>query len=1066
MRAGGYLAIPTEGQGVSYKSLSPVQYKHKEESSISSLPVLHALTNPAVREVALFAEYITDNPEAFRKKPKNDPDKPGEYPHALDHLSLETLIRESFDTTEEYKKTRWILYLPVSDKVPPSSVFLTSGKNSKKVEKLPLVPVYVPVILFSYDSFFDLWKNHQSGQDRFIAGDSFHYLTVLTESAVNLVKGGKFKPTSDRTFYGYHASWIPALSPEDFAWVTEISGRMPKVCRYSLPRLSKEPSFPKPGERVQNVLLEMMQVIIRRAFTNFSLDEEQEPRYQSELNCLRFISDLTGCTYSGQETGYDRNFSRELREWLTYARVDRFPEFQCCILVRDPPEGETEPWEVSLFLISEVDSSLIIPAETIWNLPNEHGGLLPPAAYLRNMLIAGIGKAAASSSVLWKYLSIEKPTGAKLTLTEAAEFLGSDLEKIRRKGVIVLLPAWWTDKTYTPRLELHAGRKNPGYQTGMLGFHELLSFDYRIAIGEESYSSEEFWEAVKLKAPFVRIGGRWITFDTDAIQRALDYFHKRTTKGANSTEDLLRLSLIGIQDPDLSVSVHAKDDWVADLLNFIRNDRKEHSCIVPDTFHGILRPYQEEGFSFLFNCNRRGFGACLADDMGLGKTPQTLAWLLYLRELDPGMNTALLVCPMSVVGNWEREINRFAPSLKTWVHHGTDRCKGDEFVRLINSYDLVLTTYHLAARDLDHVSQVTWSAIILDEAQNIKNPHTNQTKAVKSLSGERRVALTGTPVENRLLELWSIMDFLNPGYLGTEHAFTSRYIRAIEQEKDPELTKELRSLISPFILRRMKTDKNVISDLPEKMESREYCTLTKEQATLYQAVVVELAENVDKVEGIARRGAILAAITRLKQICNHPGLITGDNKKKSDRSGKVRRLFEMLDEILAEGDSTLIFSQYATFAQELADMIKKHTGVPVLLLTGSVTRKNREQLIDEFQNSDEPSVFVISLKAGGTGLNLTRATHVFHVDRWWNPAVEDQATDRTYRIGQKRNVQVHLMIAAGTLEERIDVMNQEKRTLAREVLTHGDEYLTNLSTQELLEIVSLRDCVFSGEEDE
>jgi SNF2 family DNA or RNA helicase len=384
---------------------------------------------------------------------------------------------------------------------------------------------------------------------------------------------------------------------------------------------------------------------------------------------------------------------------------------------------------------------------------------------------------------------------------------------------------------------------------------------------------------------------------------------------------------------------------------------------------------------------------------------------------------------------------------------------------MVSSYDLVLTTYHLAARDLDHLKMVSWSAIILDEAQNIKNPNTNQSKAIKTLPGERRVALTGTPVENRLLELWSIMDFLNPGYLGSQYAFSSRYTHTIEKDKDQGSIKELRSLIRPFIMRRMKTDKNVIADLPEKMEARVYCSLTTEQATLYQAVVNEMAKNLDKVEGITRKGVILATITRLKQICNHPGLIVKDSEIDPDRSGKVRRLLEMLEEVLAEGDSALVFSQYATFAEELAEMMKKEVEVPVLLLTGSVSRKKREQLIEQFQDANTPSIFVISLKAGGTGLNLTRATHVFHVDRWWNPAVEDQATDRTYRIGQKRNVQVHLMIAAGTLEERIDQMNQDKRSLAQEVLAHGDEFLTNLSTKELLNIVALRDSVFAREDE-
>jgi len=1052
---------------VSDKTPFLIQNNRRDKESRSDIPILHALVNPAIRAVALFAEYESDIPALITKRKGTEKDKPGIYPYALDHVSLKELIWNCFDVSaDEFKATRWIMYIPASDTVPSSSLLLSKEKTTPKNKKLPLVPMYVPVILCPYDSFFDIWKAGTKDPEGFIAGDSFQYTAVLMEGALTLVQNGKFKPSVDRTFTGYHATWIPALSPEDTAWISDFSSRMPPVCRYSIPRLAKEPFFPKPESRVQTALLEMIQVIIHRAFSDYAFEVEPDPLgYEPDYNSLNFMAELTGTDLEDNDTTIERVFAREMEDWLTYSSSGRFSEFKFCIMVREPPAGETEPWDISLHIRSVADPSLIIPAETIWNLSDNHGGFLPPAAYLRHQLLAGIGNTVAFSLVLREYLTGKTPTGGRLTLLQASQFLGSDLERIQKRGVIVLLPAWWTDQTYKPRIELHAQRRDSTHRNGMLGIDEILSFDYRIAIGDDSYSPDEFWEAVKLKAPFVRIGGRWIPCNQDAITRALDYYQKRSGKRMDTACDLLRLSLADANDPEVSLSIYAKDEWVADLLTFLKTDNNQVSCIVPDTFHGTLRPYQEEGFSFLYQCNRRGFGACLADDMGLGKTPQTLAWLLYLKKTDPGLTPALLISPMSVVGNWEREISRFAPSLKTWVHHGTDRYKGDEFIRMVSSYDLVLTTYHLAARDLDQLKMVSWSAIILDEAQNIKNPNTNQSKAIKTLPGERRVALTGTPVENRLLELWSIMDFLNPGYLGSQYAFSSRYTRTIEQDKDQALMRELRSLIRPFILRRMKTDKNVIDDLPEKMEARIYCSLTTEQATLYQAVVNEMAKNLDKVEGITRKGVILAAITRLKQICNHPGLIAKDGEMNPSRSGKIRRLLEMLEEVVAEGDSALIFSQYATFAEELSEMMKKEVKTPVLLLTGSVSRKKRELLIEQFQTANTPSIFIISLKAGGTGLNLTKATHVFHVDRWWNPAVEDQATDRTYRIGQKRNVQVHLMIAAGTLEERIDQINQEKRALAQEVLAHGDELLTNLSTKELLTIVSLRDSVFASEED-
>ncbi|MCA1916681.1 DEAD/DEAH box helicase [Methanospirillum hungatei] len=1040
----------------------PVPIQLEEKTPVPSLPVLHALIYPSIEGVAICAEYITDKPESVRKKGYAK-DKPGEYPYSLDHTALKTLIETSFGAYDDLKATRWIIYLPADETVPPSAQFSSKKGPSPKEKKLPLVPMYIPVLLCPYETFFQIWRAAQNTDKQYIPGDSFQHISILIESTVRLIQNGRFKPSAERTFAGYHAQWVPALSPYDMAWVSDFSSRMPPVCRYAIPRVAKDPYIYKPAVRVEKLIVEMMRVIIRSALAGYTLKEETEPFFEPSENEMQFMTDLIWVTDPAKDKGFERNFSRTMQDWLTFSSSGRFAPFEFCMIITDPPKGQTEPWDFTLSVRSEAEPSLLIPAEIIWELPDPQSGLFPQAAYLKHILLAGIGLLTSSSSVLWRHLSGTKPTGGSMTLKEAATFLGSDLARARRKGVTVLLPDWWTDTTYTPRVEIHAQRRNPSHTQTRIGLQELLSFDYRIAIGDTSFSPDEFWEKVKEKAPFIWLGDRWISFNPDAIQHALDSFTRHQSKGGDTTGDLLRLSLKKMEDSEVPVSIHAKDDWVADLLDFFRTETNQ-AVPVPKKFKGKLRPYQKEGFSFLCQCTRRGFGACLADDMGLGKTPQTLAWLLYLKEKEKPTNPALLICPMSVVGNWEREIQRFAPSLCSWVHHGTDRCKGDEFVKHVGSYDLVLTTYHLAARDLDHLKTVSWSAIILDEAQNIKNLHANQTVAVKSLSGERRVALTGTPVENRLLELWSIMDFLNPGYLGSQSAFTNRYSRPIEQEKDAERIQELRSLIRPFLLRRMKTDTHVIADLPEKMENRVYCTLTPEQATLYQAVVLDMAKNLDNVEGIARKGAILAAITRLKQICNHPGRVGRDKTIKAERSGKVSRLLEMIEEISSEGDSALIFSQYATFAEELAGMIEKQGDTPVLLLTGSTPRKKREQMIEEFQASTTPIVFVISLKAGGTGLNLTKATHVFHVDRWWNPAVEDQATDRTYRIGQKRNVQVHLMITAGTLEERIDLMNQEKRTLAKEVLAHGDEYLTNLSTKELLEIVSLRDSLFSGEE--
>jgi SNF2 family DNA or RNA helicase len=388
----------------------------------------------------------------------------------------------------------------------------------------------------------------------------------------------------------------------------------------------------------------------------------------------------------------------------------------------------------------------------------------------------------------------------------------------------------------------------------------------------------------------------------------------------------------------------------------------------------------------------------------------------------PSPSPALLICPTSVLGNWRHEIARFAPGLRVYTHHGPDRPLGERFVRAVHEHDLVLSTYPLTYRDESTLRLLDWSGLVLDEAQNVKNPATRQARAVRALRCGYRFALTGTPVENRLSELWSILDFLNPGYLGSREAFRRAFVLPIERWQSAERAGQLRRLVSPFLLRRVKSDPTIIQDLPDKLELIVYCTLTREQATLYEAVVEQMLRQIDDAEGIERRGRVLAALLRLKQVCNHPANFLGDGSPLGNRSGKLARLDEMLEEVLAEGEAALIFTQFAEFGHRLRG----------------------------------PPLFLLSLKAGGTGLNLTRATHVFHFDRWWNPAVEDQATDRAFRIGQTRNVQVHKFVCAGTLEERIDELIRSKQALAEQVVGAGETWLTELSTGELRDLMALR----------
>lgn len=1024
----------------------------QDEGSI----LLHALISPSFMGIALFGESCQKGP--CQKIPLGNQNI---YPIALPHYLLSKALRRmTGQVSLPYRKSWWTIHAPdISSQVQGDR---TDAHEIGQIE--PLSRFTVPVILIPYESCFEILGSFRSAKDE-NCGDSFQYLITLLESALILIMNGRFRPALKKTESGNQACWTPALCPGDMAWLKGYIAAMPPVMRFATdPEILPEP-LSSPGDLLFSALSGMMETGIRQALKEHPpLIRPGRRMIEQERDALLYMADLTGMDLHIQDHEMDAGFAQAMEDWLQYRRVDFFP-FHTCIVVKEPDGEDLEPWTVELSLRSAENPDFFIPAKTVWNLTEGPGGVLPPASDLRKELLSGLSQAVSVSPVLKICLSGLHPASGELTLAQAATFLTADVLSVKEK-IDVILPSWWTDEKYRPRIELDAKKKGPAFREGMLGISGLISFDYRIAIGDESFSPEEFWQAVRQKTPIIRVKGRWVYGNADALSAALAQFEKRYIRGKSAAGDLIRLSLTGGSDSGMGVTVRGRDEWTNDILGLLRPGQEAADYQVPKTLNGTLRKYQETGHTFLLRCTERGFGACLADDMGLGKTIQTIAWLLTLKENDPSLPPALIVCPMSVAGNWEREIHRFAPSLTVWIHHGTSRCRGDAFTRLVSQYDLILTTYNLVARDCEDLIPISWSAVILDEAQNIKNPDTLQSQAVRTLSADRRIALTGTPVENRLLELWSIMDFLNPGYLGSQHAFQSRYSHLVELDKNRQGIAELRLLIRPFLLRRMKTDKSVIADLPEKMEFKVYCTLTREQATLYQAVVSDMAQTLETVVGIARRGIIFRTITRLKQICNHPGLFIRDSGKKPERSGKVIRLLEMIEEVSEEGDSALIFTQYATFAEYLAGILRDRFSMPVLLLTGRTPRGERERLVHEFQSSKKPSLFVISLKAGGTGLNLTAATHVFHVDRWWNPAVEDQATDRTYRIGQQQNVQVHLMIAAGTLEEQIDQMNVEKRTLGREVLAHGEDLLTSLSTEELLDIVSLRDAVLSGEEDE
>jgi len=478
----------------------------------------------------------------------------------------------------------------------------------------------------------------------------------------------------------------------------------------------------------------------------------------------------------------------------------------------------------------------------------------------------------------------------------------------------------------------------------------------------------------------------------------------------------------------------------------------------PNELNGTLRDYQKRGLSWLSYLESLGMNPCLADDMGLGKTIQIIALLINERQKEHRLVPTLLIAPTSVLGNWQKEIERFAPKLKAIIHHGSQRLNQIKaFKSKALESDVVITSFALARRDTKLLGEIDWHRVVIDEAQNIKNPKSAQARAIFKLNTSRRVALTGTPIENRLLDLWSIFNFLNPGYLGNQTQFKKFYEVPIQRENDQPRLGILKQLIDPFILRRVKTDKSIIKDLPDKVEQKVYCTLSKEQASLYQTVVDEVREALEGTEGIQRKGLILSTLMQLKQICNHPAQFLKDGSEFSgERSHKLERLLEMVEEIMENEENLLIFTQFTEIGGQLEVLFKSRYHYRTLYLHGGTSRTKREKMISDFQDPEtKGTIFVLSLKAGGVGITLTQANHVFHFDRWWNPAVEDQATDRAFRIGQKKNVFVHKFVSVGTLEERIDQLLEDKKRLSDTIVGNGESWITELDNEAFRKLIEL-----------
>ena len=1022
---------------------------------------LHACFHPEVPDSLFFFGEDPMQPAQKKRgrKPKNPAIHP--HPHALSPvLLIESLL--SFQPDITISETHQIvLNLPSRGVTPLLSDEPATGDG------IIFSPIRIPALPVRLTELSRLFPAmNESSNAGITCRDSIMFFRWLYGLALECIAQELFIPGAGEDGSGV-GRWTGVYPPGMKERVSRLSRAMPGICA----SWTEQPF--SPDTIVYTFINSCIHALIQESCRNHPLPLHGRARSGSNpVTTLLFQLYGESLPGTSRDPGdaFPADIAGPLTEWLSpLSDGDTTRPLLTGIRLREPSESDST-FSLEFFVQARDDPSLIIPAEEIWKKRTRTISYLhhrfenPQEQMLRDLYTAG-----RIFSPIQDSLRTKAPSGLVLDNAMVYPFLSQAAPILSQSGISILLPSWWRDRSKKPRIQLSVrtrkekGRRSTG--SGIFTRDTLLSFDWKLSVGDVTLSPEEFENLVNLKTSLVHIGGKWAAFNPEDLKLAIETFTKKYPGGTISAMDTLREGLIGGGEASLPVDIVAGDPASVTFFSPLISDDRQgvvKRAEIPAGFIGELRPYQKTGLSWLTFMAGCGLGACLADDMGLGQTIQVIAYLLAEKENGPRQKN-LLICPMSLIGNWQHELTRFAPDLSVYIHHGTRRAGDDILEEEIEKHDLIITTYQIISRDQGLMKKTAWDLLILDEAQNIKNSSTRQSQAVRALSGRRKIAMTGTPVENRLSELWSVMEFLNPGYLGGEKAFERNFGVPIEKYHDREASVRLQQCVRPFILRRVKTDRTIIADLPEKNVMKRFCTLTEEQATLYRAVVEAMITDVTDAEGIARKAMILAALLRLKQICNHPDAFLDDGQCTPERSGKISMLFSLIEEVRAAGDSAILFTQFPTFGQRLVDLMSRTFHEEILFLHGKTSRAARDEMVQRFAHSSGPRLFLLSLKAGGVGLNLTRASHVFHIDRWWNPAVEDQATDRAYRIGQEKNVAVHLLISAGTLEERIDQMIEEKRSLAGSIIGTGEDWITSLSTDELRELFSLRGELIGGE---
>ncbi len=1034
-------------------------------------------------------------PSAVRRKSARSPVRP--YPYDAGAEAVTRAARElpiGFRPTAR-RKAQATAWLPTRGDHPlPSSALIGEAPDSP--EPLGPAPWLVEGISLSTGEALDLLSGYgQRGGmlHGVVGGPDLRFWIRAVRLAGSLVARQRYLPGVEQGDEGkLHAHWQPVWITEDLRYLEELARAMPAAARALVANGGGAPQT-APVTLVKRFVEELVDHIVRThrepeaedgivsvsasLFGGDALDATVHDRWLAALRAEQ-------SALRGKDTELE-DLSEQIREWRKPLDVVIGAPFRLCFRLEEPAPPKEEPrakrpygrrngkartrdalrpgqrrWYVRYLLQGTDDPTLLVPTADAWILRGRKAAALQRAGSdVHQTLLISLAQAAGVCPKIEMSLRSRKPSGYSLDARGAHEFLTQTAPALEQAGFGTILPEWWTGTGTRHHLSVRARVRTPertelDYEPRL---DESVAFDWEVCLAGNPLSGRDLEELARLKEPLQRVRAHWVQTSVEEIHAALE-FYKSRRGGDVTAREIVRMALGAA---DTSAGIHFEGvratGWLGALLERLSDKNAIEPLATPEGFTGVLRPYQEKGFAWLEFLRRWELGACLADDMGLGKTIQTLA--LVERERNQGEDRpVLLVCPTSVLANWEREAARFTPNLPTMTHHGPQRKKGYEFVADAQDHALVFTSYALVHRDLEDLRSMRWAGVILDEAQNIKNPDTKQSMAVRAVMADYRAALTGTPVENHVGDLWSIMDFLNPDFLGSQEQFRRDFLVPIQAHRDPDAVAQLAHITKPFILRRLKTDRSIISDLPDKLEMKVFCALTGEQGALYEQVVEEAERKIKDADGIERRGVILATLVKLKQVCNHPAHYLADGTGLPKRSGKLTRLSEMLEEVTLAGDRSLVFTQFAEMGKLLQQHLQDELGREIFFLYGGTPKKRRDTMVERFQagGSDASPVFVLSLKAGGLGLNLTGANHVFHFDRWWNPAVENQATDRAFRIGQSKNVQVHKFVCVGTLEERIDEMIESKRSIAENIVGTGEQWITELSDDELHTVFSLR----------